>query len=134
MVLHPGQRNVKVAGQTVMVDGAPFLSLGFFDVGYFDLPQVAALGANTINGLPNFNATDCFNTGQKGYLDQVYELGMNFVRTPQPRPGCKRRLYFRRFRGRTRRIWRTSAGFWRTAGLGLRRLGVHSAADLRRRA
>lgn len=78
--LHAGQRDVKIAGQNVLVDGAPFLSLGFFDVGYNDLAKVAESGANTINGaLVEHSAADCFNTGQKSYLDQVYELGMNFV-------------------------------------------------------
>jgi hypothetical protein len=78
-VLHAGVRNVSISGQTVNVDGAPFLSLGFFDVGYNDLAQVAATGANTINGLPNYNATDCFNTGQTSYPDRIYQLGLNFV-------------------------------------------------------
>ena len=77
-VVHPGVRNVSISGQNVMVDGAPFLSLGFFDVGYNDLGKVAATGANTINALPTYNATDCFNTGQTSYLDRVYELGLNF--------------------------------------------------------
>ena len=78
-VLHPGVRNVNISGQTVKVDGAPFLSLGFFDVEYSDLALVAATGANTINGLPNYNAADCFNTGQTSYLDLAYQLGLNFV-------------------------------------------------------
>lgn len=77
-VLHPGVRNVGVSGQNVTVDGSPFLSLGFFDVGYNDLANVAATGANTINGLPSYNAADCFNTGQISYLDRMYELGLNF--------------------------------------------------------
>jgi hypothetical protein len=78
-ILHPGVRNVNISGQNVLVDGAPFLSLGFFDVEYNSLAQVAATGANTINGLPSYNAANCFNTGQTSYLDKVYELGMNFV-------------------------------------------------------
>jgi hypothetical protein len=78
--LDAGQRDVKIAGQNVLVDGAPFLSLGFFDVGYNDLGRVAESGANTINGgVGEHSAADCFNTGQKSYLDQIYELGMNFI-------------------------------------------------------
>jgi hypothetical protein len=78
-VLHPGVRNTAISGQTLMVDGSPFLSLGFFDVPYSDLAQVAATGANTINGLGNYNAANCFNLGGVSYLDRIYELGMKFV-------------------------------------------------------
>ncbi len=77
--LHAGTRNVSVAGQNVMVDGAPYLSLGFYDVGYYDLARVASTGANTINGYFQLTSTDCFNTGQKSFLDQAYELGLNFL-------------------------------------------------------
>ncbi len=77
--LHSGVRNVSTSGQNVMVDGAPYLALGFYDVGYYDLPLVAATGANTINGYEQNNSADCFNTGQKSYLDQAYELGLNFL-------------------------------------------------------
>jgi hypothetical protein len=77
--LHAGTRNVSISGQNVMVDGAPYLSLGFFDVGYNDLAAVAATGANTVNGFFVLNSADCFNTGQKSYLDKAYELGLNFM-------------------------------------------------------
>jgi len=80
VVLHPGTRSVEISGNTMKVDGSPFLSLGFLDVEYSDLAQVAATGANTLNGVGySFNSADCFNTGQKSYLDQAYELGLNFV-------------------------------------------------------
>jgi len=78
-ILYPGVRNVSVTGQTVNVDGTPFLSLGFYDAGYYDLAQVAATGATTIIGFPHHNQTDCFNNGQPGYLDLAYQLGLNFV-------------------------------------------------------
>jgi len=77
--LHAGARNVSISGQNVMVDGGPYLALGFYDVGYYDLARVAATGANTINGYDLQNSSDCFNTGQKSYLDQAYELGLNFL-------------------------------------------------------
>ncbi len=79
VTLHPGQRNVAISGNNVMVDGKPFLSLGFYDVGYNDLAQAAATGANTVNSYETYNDTDCFNTGQKSYLDTAYELGLNFI-------------------------------------------------------
>ena len=87
-VLHGGVRNVSISGQNVMVDGAPYLSLGFFDVGYGDLAQVAATGANTIVGFPYYSAADCFNTGTN-YLDRAYDLGLNFV----PDSSTTARLY-----------------------------------------
>ncbi len=76
---HAGVRNVSISGQNVMVDGAPYLALGFYDVGYYDLARVAATGANTINGYEDMNSSDCFNTGQESYLDQAYDLGLNFL-------------------------------------------------------
>ena len=78
-VQYPGVRNVSISGQRVNVDGNPFLSLGFFHVGYNDLAQAAATGANTINGYYRYNNADCYNTGQTSYLDLVYKLGMTFI-------------------------------------------------------
>ena len=77
--LHPGRRNVNISDQTVQVDGAPYFALGFFDVKYDDLPQAAAAGANTVNGLGINMSADCFNTSRMSYLDRAYELGLNFV-------------------------------------------------------
>jgi hypothetical protein len=78
--LHPGSRNVSVSSQGVNVDGAPYMALGFFNVNYGDLAQVASTGANAIFGL-NINSTSafCSNTTQTGFLDRAYELGLNFV-------------------------------------------------------
>jgi hypothetical protein len=77
-VLHTGTRNVTISGQTVQVDGAPYFALGFFDVGYDDLPLAAAAGANTVNGLGVNMAANCFNTWRESYLDRAYDLGLNF--------------------------------------------------------
>jgi hypothetical protein len=77
--LHAGNRNVSVSGNAVQVDGSPYLALGFFDVAYSDIQQVASLGANTIFGLGVSEHAGCFNTAQKGYLDTAYENGLNFV-------------------------------------------------------
>ncbi len=62
-----------------MVDGAPYLALGFFDVGYDDLQLAADNGANTVSALGASPAADCFCTRQKSYLDRAYELGLGFV-------------------------------------------------------
>jgi hypothetical protein len=78
-VLHPGVRPVGISGQSVTVDGKPYLSLGFVNVGYDDLAAAASTGANTVNGLESYSNADCFNTGQPGYLDRAYELGLNFL-------------------------------------------------------
>ncbi len=78
-VLHPGVRNAAASDQALMVDGAPYLALGFFDVGYDDLQLAADSGANTVTGLGASPAADCFCTRQKSYLDRAYELGLGFV-------------------------------------------------------
>lgn len=78
-ILHPGVRNVGVSGQTLTVDGAPYLALGFFDVGYEDLAAVAATGANTVQALGGTAGAGCFNTAQPNYLDRAYELGLGFL-------------------------------------------------------
>ena len=79
VVLHPGVRNVRVGNRAIEVDGAPYLNLGFFDVPYDDLAQAAAVGANTVHGFPFQPAANCYNSSQTGYLDRMYELGLNFV-------------------------------------------------------
>jgi len=76
--LHPGTRPVSISGQNVLVDGAPYLALGFFDVPRSDISLVQATGANTVHGLGGSGA-DCFNIGSESYLDAIYEAGMNFV-------------------------------------------------------
>jgi hypothetical protein len=78
-VLNSGVRPVGISGQNVTVDGKPYLSLGYVNVGYYDLPAVAATGANTVNGLASYNNAACFNTGQPSYLDRAYGLGLNFL-------------------------------------------------------
>jgi len=77
--LHPGIRPVGIAGQNVLVDGSPYLALGFFGVPRSDISQVRATGANTVHGLGNASGADCFNYGSESYLDAIYEAGMNFV-------------------------------------------------------
>ena len=81
VLAHAGNRFVGTSSVTnsVMVDGAPYLALGFFSIPYADLPQAAALGANTVFGLGFYAHASCFATTQKDYLDVAYELGMNFV-------------------------------------------------------
>ncbi len=77
--LHPGTRSVGISGQNVMVDGAPYLALGFFDVPRSDISQIQATGANTVHGLGSSGSADCFNFGGESYLDAIYEANMNFV-------------------------------------------------------
>jgi hypothetical protein len=80
LTLYPGNRNVTVSNQAVVVDGAPYLALGFFSVDYNDLPTVAAMGANTIFGLGDLSSqANCYNTTQIRYEDRAYQLGLNFV-------------------------------------------------------
>jgi hypothetical protein len=77
--LHAGNRKVETSNQTVLVDGAPYLALGFFDVNYGDLGQVAALGANTVFGLGGDQNAECYNTTLESYQDRAYDPGLNFV-------------------------------------------------------
>lgn len=77
--LYPGTRSVSVSGQNVLVDGAPYLALGFFDVPRSDISQVQATGANTVHGWGSFSGADCFNVGAESYLDAIYDAKMNFV-------------------------------------------------------
>jgi len=80
VVRHPGVRNVKISGQTVQIDGAPYFARGFFDVGYNDLPLAAATGSNAVNSVYLNMAASCFNSqGEEDYLDRAYDLGLNFV-------------------------------------------------------
>jgi hypothetical protein len=78
-VVNTGVRAVGISGQNVTVDGKPYLSLGYVNVGYNDLAAVAATGANTVNGLGSYNNAACFNTGRPDYLDRAYGLGLNFL-------------------------------------------------------
>lgn len=78
-VQYPGVRPVSISGQNVNVDGKPYLSLGFVNVSYNDLPVVAGLGANTVNGLESYSNADCFNAGPTSYLDRAFGLGLNFL-------------------------------------------------------
>lgn len=81
IVMYPGTRNVSTGNKSVMVDGSPYLSLGFFDVGYDDLAAVAATGANTAVQLGRHPAANCFSTGQTSFLDRAYQVGVNVVPT-----------------------------------------------------
>ena len=78
-IRHAGLRDVSISGSTLSVDGNPYFALGFFDVPYDALQQVADLGANTINGLGYSFPASCSNTGQPNYLDRAYELNLNFL-------------------------------------------------------
>jgi hypothetical protein len=75
-LVHGGSRNVRIEGQAVIVDGVPYLALGFFNVPYEDLEQAASMGANTITGLGTELSSDCFNTERPSYLDHAHELGI----------------------------------------------------------
>ena len=79
VTLYPGVRDVRVGERALMVDGAPYLNLGFFDVPYDELAQAAAIGANTVHALGFQQAASCYNTPQPGYLDRAFQLGLNFV-------------------------------------------------------
>jgi hypothetical protein len=77
--LYQGTRSVGISGQNVLVDGAPYLALGFFDVPRSDISLVQATGANTVHGLGSSSGADCFNVGSESYLDALYDAHMNFV-------------------------------------------------------
>ena len=74
-VLYPGVRNVTLSDKAVMVDGAPYLALGFFSVGYDDLQLAASQGANTVSALLMSPGTDCYSTRQKELLGSRLRVG-----------------------------------------------------------
>jgi hypothetical protein len=74
-VKHPGVRDVSIKGDQVVVDGAPYLALGFYDVPYDELADVHAVGANTVAfGVEPLS--DCFNDDRGVYADAAYEHGI----------------------------------------------------------
>jgi hypothetical protein len=80
-IRHPGLRQSQVSGQRVLVDGAPYLALGFYDVPYEDLKEMADLGGNTLAGFGanGYVHHDCFNTEQQSFLDRAHELGIGVL-------------------------------------------------------
>ncbi|HVY45618.1 MAG TPA: hypothetical protein VHB21_07045 [Minicystis sp.] len=76
-VKYPGARDVKATPAGLTVDGKPFYALGFFDVPFENLGDVAAIqGANTVVW---GGSADCFNTDQEVYADKAYDLGLSTV-------------------------------------------------------
>lgn len=78
-IVHAGNRTVGISGQHLNVDGRPYFALGFDDVRYGDLGQVASLGANTISGLGINGPGNCSSTAATSYLDRAYDFGLNFL-------------------------------------------------------
>ncbi|MBY0504814.1 MAG: hypothetical protein K2X03_12945 [Bryobacteraceae bacterium] len=79
MTMYPGSRNSRVGSRAIEVDGVPYLDLGFFDVGYDDLAQAAAMGVNTVHAVYQQPSANCYNTGDPSHLDRMFQLGLNFV-------------------------------------------------------
>ena len=75
-VAHAGTRSVSITGNHVMVDGAPYLALGFYNVPYSSLADAQKMGTNTVTALGGELTADCFNTERGTYGDQAYELGI----------------------------------------------------------
>ncbi|HTY96757.1 MAG TPA: hypothetical protein VMB91_06930, partial [Solirubrobacteraceae bacterium] len=73
-VMHAGARAAAISGDHLVVDGKPYLALGFYSVPGAQLAAAADAGANTVIDMGS--AGDCFNTAQEGFLDQAYELGL----------------------------------------------------------
>ena len=73
-VKHAGTREVAVAVDHLVVDGQPYLALGFYSVPYDQLAAAADAGANTVIDMGS--AGDCFATAQGSFLDRAYELGL----------------------------------------------------------
>jgi hypothetical protein len=74
-----GRTQVDISGNSVRVDGKPYLAVGFFAVPYNELEEAAYLGANTIVGIGGVTASDCFSTGQGSYLEKAYSLGLHVM-------------------------------------------------------
>ncbi len=76
-VRHAGMREAGIEGDHLVVDGQPYLALGFYSVPYGALPDAADAGANTVIDMGS--AGDCFATAQGSFLDRAYELGLNVL-------------------------------------------------------
>ncbi|MBV8758017.1 MAG: carbohydrate binding domain-containing protein [Deltaproteobacteria bacterium] len=80
VLLHPGTRTVTTDGTRITVDGKPFYALGFFNVPYDQLDQVAAIhGANMVTTAGGQALVDVFNDGREPYPDRAYDLGLTVV-------------------------------------------------------
>jgi hypothetical protein len=79
-VKYPGVRDVVTKPDRIEVDGKPYLALGFFNVPYDALPQVAAIkGANLVTTLGSTALADCFNTDREPYADRARALGLDVM-------------------------------------------------------
>jgi hypothetical protein len=77
---HGGARDVHVDGQTLVSGGTPFYALGFLNVPYDELDQVAAIqGANVVMTAGGTELLDVFNTDREPYPDRAFELGLAVV-------------------------------------------------------
>jgi len=80
VLAHPGSRGAHLDGGRLVVDGKPFYALGFFNVPYDQLDQVAAMhGANMVTTAGGQALVDVFNDGREPYADRAYDLGLSVV-------------------------------------------------------
>ncbi len=74
-VQHPGSRVTSVSGSTTLVDGKPYVPLGFYQIPPDQLTAARQMGANTVA----WGDPGCYNTSSEVYADLAYEAGINLI-------------------------------------------------------
>lgn len=74
-IKHPGSRSASVTNDAYVLDGKPFLPLGFYDVPAEQLSMAKQLGVNAVA----WGDPGCFNTDAPQYADVAYEAGIGII-------------------------------------------------------
>ena len=74
-IKHPGSRATSVTSDAYLVDGKPYLPLGFYQIPAEQLSAAKAMGVNAVA----WGDPGCFNTDAPVYADVAYEAGIGLI-------------------------------------------------------